>query len=146
MARTIQSIEKIKAWPVLRRAGFVLESFRGEDGRVNCRGAAHESAGVLIYKNEESAGAPWVLSITGENLEVIETHKGGALVARLNELLPGLFPVVMYTKDDMQAAYNAGVKLKEYEWHLAEFHTGENCKCGGDDLYYENFFEWISGY
>ena len=28
---------KIKAWPVLRRAGFVLESFRGEDGRVNCR-------------------------------------------------------------------------------------------------------------
>lgn len=100
MARTIQSIEKIKAWPVLRRAGFVLESFRGENGRVNCRGAVHHS-GILIYKNEENTGGPWVLSITGEKLELIETVKGGALVDRLKDLRPALFFVSVYVYPDL---------------------------------------------
>lgn len=89
MAKAIQNINRLVCWPELERAGFRLESFRGPDGRVNCRGAI--LGGILIYKNEESARVPWVLSISGRGLELCETHTGRGLIIRLRELRPDLF-------------------------------------------------------
>ncbi len=92
MAKAIQNINRLTCWPELERAGFRLESFRGPDGRVNCRGCI--LGGVLIYKNEESARLPWVLSISGEGVEIVECHTGRGLIARLRELRPDLFELV----------------------------------------------------
>lgn len=90
MAKAIQNINRLACWPELERAGFRLESFRGPDGRVNCRGCI--LGGILIYKNEDGPPwRPWVLSISGDGVEICEEHTGRGLIIRLRELRPDLF-------------------------------------------------------
>jgi len=50
----------------------------------------------------------------------------------------------VFSIKDLEHAFNAGSRLINQEWHVAEFCTGEGCRCGGVRLNYNSFEEWLS--
>jgi len=47
----------------------------------------------------------------------------------------------LFSKKDLEAAYNAGVKSEGYFWHMEEFH-GASCKC--TPIEYNDFNSWFN--
>ena len=120
MARTFPDIRKLKAWPLLERAGFVAESFRDDQNRVNCIGAVYPSPWVGIYRNEEGpALAPWVVSVPGA--EEFRVCSGRELPDLVKTLAPWVFKkvpaVVVIDGGDITETLTVGIdRIEVKRW------------------------------
>jgi hypothetical protein len=47
----------------------------------------------------------------------------------------------IYTKEDLEKAFNAGIAITNHDWHMQEFH-GSSCQCV--PLEFDNFDDWFN--